>query len=95
MSASRAVVGIVETPFAAVGRNAGYRPGTSLGTGLELEGRDVDGRVGTCPDGILLVPSACPGQGMEMHWVHGDQRATTGWSGAPAAGGRGTEGDSV
>lgn len=28
---------------------------------LELEGRDMDGRVGTCPDGMPQVPSACPG----------------------------------
>jgi hypothetical protein len=53
-------------------------PSWDLSGDLELEGRDEDGRVGTCPDGILLVPSACPGQGMEMHWVHGDPRATTG-----------------
>lgn len=39
-----------------------YRPGIYIVPGdLELEGRDVDGRVGTCPHGTVHVPSACPG----------------------------------
>jgi len=35
--------------------------GVDLTGDLELEGRDMDGRVGTWPDGILHVPSACSG----------------------------------